>query len=62
MVFRSDLKTDEGTARMMHVTSLWRLRRVEAEDERVDAMSCIVPFYFKFAVFYELNRRDILVI
>jgi hypothetical protein len=39
---------------MVHVTSLWRLHRAEAEDERVDAIDCSGPFYPNFAIFYVL--------
>jgi hypothetical protein len=41
-------------ARMVHVTSLQRLHRAEAEDEQVDATDCIGPFYPNFAIFYVL--------
>jgi hypothetical protein len=46
---------------MMHITSSCRLRRVEAEDGRIDVMSCIGSFYLNFAVFYVLCTKDILV-
>jgi hypothetical protein len=38
------------------------LRRVEAEDGRVDIMDCIEPFYPNFIVFYVLVFRSILII
>jgi hypothetical protein len=60
-VFQFVLNTGGGVARMVHMTSSWRLRRVQAEDRRVDAMSCIVPFYPNFVVFYVLLHRGILV-
>jgi hypothetical protein len=37
------------------------LRRVEAEDGRVDVMGCIRPFYPTFTVFIVLGSRGILV-
>jgi hypothetical protein len=46
---------------MVHVASSQRLCRVEAEDSRVDAMTCIGPFSPNFAVFYVLGPRGILV-
>jgi hypothetical protein len=45
----------------VHVTSSWRLRRVEAEDGRVDATCCVKLCYLYFAVFIVLGFRDILV-
>jgi hypothetical protein len=46
---------------MVHVVSLWKLHRVEAEDRWVDATGCIGPFYLNFIIFYVLCVRDILV-
>jgi hypothetical protein len=46
---------------MVHVASLRRLRRAEAEDGRVDTMGCIRPLYPNFVVFYILDRMGILV-
>jgi hypothetical protein len=46
---------------MMHVTSSRRLRRVEAEDGRIDVTDCIGPFYPKFTIFYILGHSVILV-
>jgi hypothetical protein len=43
-ISESGLKIGGGAARMVHVASLWRLRRVEAEDRRVDVMGCIGSF------------------
>jgi hypothetical protein len=43
------------------MASLWRLRRVEAEDGRVDVMGCIGPFYLKIAVFIVLGLKGIVV-
>jgi hypothetical protein len=60
-VSESGLKIGGGAARMVHVASLRRLRRVETEDGWVDAMGCIGPFYPNFAVFYVLAPREILV-
>jgi hypothetical protein len=42
------------------VTSSRRLRRVEAEDGRVDATGYIRPFYPNFIIFIVLGSRDIL--
>jgi hypothetical protein len=46
---------------MVHVGSSRRLRRVEAEDRRVDAMGYIGLFYPNFVVFIVLGPRGILV-
>jgi hypothetical protein len=61
-VSQSGLKTDGGAAQMVHVASLRRLRRVEAENGWVDATGYIGPFYPNFIVFYVLDRRGILLI
>jgi hypothetical protein len=60
-VFQSSLKNGGGTTRMVHVTSSRRLRRVQAEDRRIDATDCVRPFYSNFTVFYVLVSRGILV-
>jgi hypothetical protein len=44
------------------VASSQRLRRVKAEDGRVDAMCYIGLFYPNFVVFFVLGHRDSLVI
>jgi hypothetical protein len=49
-------------AQMVHVTSSCRLRRIKAEDERIDAMGRIGPFYPNFVVFYVLVLRGIIVV
>jgi hypothetical protein len=59
-VSQSSLKTGAGVVWMVHVTSSRRLRRVEAEDGRVDVMGCIGPFYPNFIIFIVLGSRDIL--
>jgi hypothetical protein len=46
---------------MVDVASSRRMRRVEAEDGRVDATGCDRPFYSNFVVFYVLGSRGILV-
>jgi hypothetical protein len=46
---------------MLHMASSRSLRRVEAEDGRVDATGCIRPYYPYFAVFIVLGPTDILV-
>jgi hypothetical protein len=38
-----------------------KLRRVEAEDGRVDVTGCVRPFYLKIVIFYVLGHRDNLV-
>jgi hypothetical protein len=43
------------------VASSLRLRRVEAEDGRVDATDCDGSFYPKIAIFYVLDSRGNLV-
>jgi hypothetical protein len=60
-VFHSGLKTDEGVAQIVHVTSLQRLCRAKVEDRRVDMTGCIEPFYPNFIVFIVLAPKDILV-
>jgi hypothetical protein len=40
----------EAQQRVVHVASSWRLRRVEAEDERVDVTGCVRLFYPKIVV------------
>jgi hypothetical protein len=47
--------------RMVHVTSSWRSRRVEAEDGWVNVIDCIEPFYSKIIVFNILGTKDVLV-
>jgi hypothetical protein len=46
---------------MMHMASSQMLRRVEAEDGRVDATVCIGPYYPNFVIFIVLGFKDILV-
>jgi hypothetical protein len=60
-IYQSGLKTGGGAARMVHVTLLLRLHRVEAEDGRVDATGYVRPFYPNFVIFYVLCPRGILV-
>jgi hypothetical protein len=61
-VSQSGLKTDGGATQMVHVASLRRLRRVEAENGWVDVTGYIGPFYPNFIVFYVLDPRGILLI
>jgi hypothetical protein len=58
-VSMSSLKTGGGTARMVHVASSQRLRWVEAEDGRVNAMRYIRPFYPNFVVFIILGPKSV---
>jgi hypothetical protein len=60
-VFQSGLKTDEGVAQIVHVTSLQRLCRAKVEDGWVDMTGCIELFYLNFIVFIVLAHKDILV-
>jgi hypothetical protein len=60
-IYQSDLKTGGGATRMVHVVSLLRLHRVEAEDGWVDAAGYVRPFYPNFIIFYVLCPRGILV-
>jgi hypothetical protein len=46
---------------MVHVASLQRLRRVEAEDGCVDTIGCVKPFYPNFDIFIVLVPKHILV-
>jgi hypothetical protein len=61
MVSQSALKTGGGIMRMVHMASSQRLRRVKAEDGRIDATGRIRSFYHNFAVFYVLSLRGIVV-
>jgi hypothetical protein len=61
-VFQSSLKTSGGTTRMVHVTSSWRSRGVEAENGQVHTMDRIRLFYPNFVIFFVFGPRDILVI
>jgi hypothetical protein len=60
-VSQSDLNTDGGVAQMAHVTLLWMLRWVKAEDGQVDMMGYIEHFYLNFIIFYILDPSDILI-
>jgi hypothetical protein len=50
-VSQSDIKTSGGTAQMVHMTSSQMLRRVEAEDGRVDVTRCIGPCTLSFSLY-----------
>jgi hypothetical protein len=58
-VFQFATKLMEAQRRMVHVASSWILCRVEAEDERVDAMDRIGLFYPKITVLAVLGPRGI---
>jgi hypothetical protein len=47
---------------MVHVTSSWRSRGDEAEDEQIDATGCIGLFNPNFAIFIVLSHKSSLVI
>jgi hypothetical protein len=51
----------ETRRRVLYVALLQRLRRVEAEDGRVDVTGCVGPFYPKIIVFSVLDSRGNLV-
>jgi hypothetical protein len=46
---------------VVHVTPSQRLHRDQVEDERVDAMDCVRPYYPYFVVFYVLCLMGIVV-
>jgi hypothetical protein len=58
---QSGLKTGGGVARMVHMSSSWRLRRDQVEDGWVDAMGYVVLCYPCFTVFFLLGPRGTLV-
>jgi hypothetical protein len=60
-VFQFSLKTGGGATRMVHLTSMRRLRQGQVEDRRVDTMNCVGPCYPCFIVFYVLGFRVILI-
>jgi hypothetical protein len=60
-VSQTNLKTGRGAVQIVHMASSWRSRGVEAEDRRVNATSCVGPFYPNFAVFIVLGPRSNLV-
>jgi hypothetical protein len=55
------LRLTEARWRVVHVVSSQRLRRVQTEDERVDAMGYIWPCYSYFIVFIVLGHKGSLV-
>jgi hypothetical protein len=55
------LRLAEARLRVVHVASLRRLCREEAEDRRVDATGCVGPFYPKIDVSSVLCPRGIVV-
>jgi hypothetical protein len=55
------LKLVEARRRVLHVAPSWMLDEDQVEDGRVDATSCVRPFYSNFVVFYVLGSRGILV-
>jgi hypothetical protein len=54
-VSQSGLRTGGSVTQMVHVVSSWRLRRVEAEDERVNATDNVRLFYPNFIIFVVLD-------
>jgi hypothetical protein len=61
MVFQSSLKTGEGVAQMVHVTSSQMLYRDQVKDGQVGAIGCIRPCYPYFFIFIVLDPKSILV-
>jgi hypothetical protein len=61
-VSQSNLKTDGGTAWMVHVASSQRSCEDEAKDRRVNATGCIGLFYPNFVVFVVFGHNGSLVI
>jgi hypothetical protein len=60
-VSQSDLKTDGGATRMVHVVLSRRLHRGQVKNGRVDATGCVGPCYSCFIVFFVLDHRGIVV-
>jgi hypothetical protein len=54
-VSQSGLKTTEARRRVVHVAPSRRLRRRQVEEERVDVMGCVGPYYPTFTVFNVLG-------
>jgi hypothetical protein len=52
----------EARRRVVHVVPLWRLRRGQVEDGRVDVTGCVGPYYPCFVIFILLGPRGIVVI
>jgi hypothetical protein len=55
------LRLPEARLQVVHVASSQRLRREEAEDGRVDAMSYVGHFYPKIIISSVLDSRGIVV-
>jgi hypothetical protein len=60
-ISQSVLKTSEGAAWMMHVSSSQRSREDEVKDGWVGVIGYIKLFYSSFAVFIGLGHKDNLV-
>jgi hypothetical protein len=43
------------------MTSSWSLRRVKAENGRIDVTDCVGPFYLKITVFIILDSKGIVI-
>jgi hypothetical protein len=54
-------RLEEARWWVVHVAPSRRLRQVQVEDGRVDAMGCIGPFYLRIIVFYVLGSSGIVV-
>jgi hypothetical protein len=55
------LKNGVGAARMVYMTSSWRLHRGQVKDGQVDATDYVRPCYLCFVIFFVLGLRGILV-
>jgi hypothetical protein len=51
-------RQEEARQLVVHVAPSQRLRQVQAEDGRVDAMGYIRSFYHRITVFYILGPRN----
>jgi hypothetical protein len=55
------LKNGVGAARMVHVTSSWRLHRGQVKNGWFDATDYVRPCYLCFVIFFVLGLRGVLV-
>jgi hypothetical protein len=56
-VFQSSLKTSRGSMTGGARDTIVKVRRIQAEDGRIDAIDCIGPCYhcFVFLLYYDLG-------
>jgi hypothetical protein len=55
------LRLTEARRRLVHVATLWRLRRVEVEDGWVDTIGCVGPLYLKIIISSVLGPKRVVV-